>query len=349
MMSDSASRIAELLESYRQRAEPVTDAVTEAPVEVKEHAPGDCTIIEGDMFDILSRPEEHGLDQFDVCITSPPMFTRYAEKMVEVVYGRDAMNNDELNRLEHGNGYTTKNFLSYNIRDYMLYTAVWAEKVRDVLKPGGLLAVVAAQQTWPGVLVGLDFVNFEIRTTVAWTHLPLTLSKSPVSWKPKIVTLPRGEWSPVVIAQAPYPKQEDKPIPMTRKAVWEEWGTGGITAGLTNVISTPDDGPQQGVDQRKPKALIAELMNMMCPIPEMKILDPFGKYGSVGVCAIEKGHHAYLIEKSPERIARAMERIALAEIGEEDDWSGYRDLRLISKRSRNETPHEEHTSQQDPE
>jgi DNA modification methylase len=276
---------------------------------------GSVEVIEGDFFAVLSS-----VPRCDVCITAPPLVMDEDKVMLSQLYGEAALDARERDCFENpvGGRKGSRVYANHNARDYMLWTAMWAEEVLKVVKPGALMAVVATPATWGGVVIGLDYVDWQVVDTVAWVHKPtpkagMVLDYDKARDGTDIVSNFQHAWMPVVVVRAPAKMELGGEY--TKKMTWKRWKTGGILIGQ-DVVYTPKINILQDVDHRAALALMEELVRLMCPLEEMKIFNPFARKGAVGVAGMAQGHEVWCVDKDPERCRIIKNRVKELAVGD---------------------------------
>ena len=114
----------------------------------------DVRLLEGDCLDVLGEMEAESVDAI---VTDPPYGIGFKGRRWDSVAIREAAARAGHDRLSPSEAFE-------------IWSQIWAEECRRVMKPGAFLAAFGSPRTFHRLSCGLESAGLELRDTLMWLH-----------------------------------------------------------------------------------------------------------------------------------------------------------------------------------
>ncbi|MDD4688545.1 MAG: site-specific DNA-methyltransferase [Eubacteriales bacterium] len=295
-------------------------------------------VICGDSLEVLKEIDDNSIAG---CITDPPynyefIGRNWDDEEIErrIKRSQEKESSTLVKNIPYGSGLAggVRNERWYkknrdNILEYRDWIKVWGAELFRVLKPGSYVLVFNSTRTSAHIQVALEDVGFYARDTIVWRRqsgIPKGLNaekklekmgdENSELWKGWHSAL-RSEWEAITVVQKPLVNNYLNTLQKYDVGLLKTKGAN-IDGFQSNIIEDIKRDPKTESNTHitiKPLELIQKLVEMVIPpIEGNVVIDPFLGSGTTAVAAINLGISWIGIERNPEYVSIANDRIEKA-------------------------------------
>lgn len=295
-------------------------------------------VICGDSLELLKEIEDNSIAG---CITDPPynyefIGRNWDNKEIErrIKRSQEKESSTLVKNIPYGSGLAggVRNERWYkknrdNILEYRTWVKVWGAELFRVLKPGAYVLVFNSTRTSAHIQVAFEDVGFYARDTIVWRRqsgIPKGLNaekklekmgdENSGLWKGWHSAL-RSEWEAITVVQKPLVNNYLNTLQKYDVGLLKTKGES-IDGFQSNIIENIKRDPKTESNTHitiKPLELIEKLVEMVIPAIEGNVvIDPFLGSGTTAVAATNLGINWIGIERNPEYVSIANDRIEKA-------------------------------------